>query len=308
MNGKELDILLNKIANEKYIHTIKKSHKFTYNNDKIFLFPPPRHETIGKHKHPYIEMIYVYTGVFKQTINNKEVSLSEGDICILDTNVYHSYEPLGEDDIIINILISKSFFDINFMGMLYNNDVFSNFLAKEMNDKKIVQYLIFKSMKSESIKDIMTKLLCEFYDKTIGYETVIRLNILLLFTELLRIKKLSSEEDPINQYNDSVISKINNYLKENYKDATLKKVAIHFNYHPVYMSDFIKNKTGINFKDMIQEYKLKEACILLESTNLSISEIINKVGYSNTSYFYKIFKEHFHVTPNLYRDKQKLNC
>jgi len=50
----------------------------------------------------------------KQTINGKEVILKEGDLCLLDTNVIHSIDQAGENDIVINIMVRTSYFDSNF--------------------------------------------------------------------------------------------------------------------------------------------------------------------------------------------------
>jgi len=50
----------------------------------------------------------------KQTINGKEVILKEGDLCLLDTNVIHSIDQAGENDIVINIIVRTSYFDSNF--------------------------------------------------------------------------------------------------------------------------------------------------------------------------------------------------
>ncbi len=310
LNSKELDLLLNKIANGQmnwHNDGYENHKKFFFLDEKILIFPSVRYGKITKHNHPYIEMIYVYSGFLKLTINNQDVILDEGDICIIDSNINHFYESLGEEDMIINILIKKSFFDINFLSLLYNNKLFSNFLVNEMNDKKIQHYLVFHSENSTIIREIMTKLLCEYYDKKIGYETVIRANILLLFTELLRIRNSSHEKDVLGQNNNSIISQINEYLKEHYHDATLKQIAEQLNYHPVYLSDLIKQKTGKNFKDILQEYRLNNACKLLKNTDLSVLDIINKVGYCNASYFYKIFRKHYHLTPFAYRDKANRN-
>ncbi|NMM65209.1 helix-turn-helix transcriptional regulator [Clostridium sp. P21] len=52
---------------------------------------------------------------------------------------------------------------------------------------------------------------------------------------------------------------------------------------------------------ILQNIKLKQACFYLSKTNLSVQEIIEKVGYSGSSHFYHIFKKNFTLTPNEYR-------
>ena len=52
----------------------------------------------------------------------------------------------------------------------------------------------------------------------------------------------------------------------------------------------------------IQEERLKAAANLLKTTSLPIVEIMQEVGYENITYFYKIFKEKFKITPSIYRN------
>ncbi|HRM89934.1 MAG TPA: helix-turn-helix transcriptional regulator, partial [Thomasclavelia ramosa] len=56
------------------------------------------------------------------------------------------------------------------------------------------------------------------------------------------------------------------------------------------------------FKQLIQEERLKAAANLLKTTSLPIVEIMQEVGYENITYFYKIFKEKFKITPSIYRN------
>ena len=62
---------------------------------------------------------------------------------------------------------------------------------------------------------------------------------------------------------------------------------------------------GMTCVDYINEYRLKIATNLLETTDMSIMEIAVKVGVNNISYFNKIFKKKFNLTPKEYRKNLK---
>jgi len=47
--------------------------------------------------------------------------------------------------------------------------------------------------------------------------------------------------------------------------------------------------------------RLDKAAVLLKTTKLSIGDIILIVGYENTSYFYKVFTEHYGMSPKSFR-------
>jgi len=61
---------------------------------------------------------------------------------------------------------------------------------------------------------------------------------------------------------------------------------------------YLYNDTVNNY---IQDLRLKKAKNLLLETELSIGEITEKIGLTNPSYFSKVFKEKYKITPNRYR-------
>ena len=50
---------------------------------------------------------------------------------------------------------------------------------------------------------------------------------------------------------------------------------------------------------------MKKAATLLKETTSSISEIMEELHFTNTTNFYKCFKEHYHMTPNQFRISSK---
>ena len=69
----------------------------------------------------------------------------------------------------------------------------------------------------------------------------------------------------------------------------------------MYISKLIKRHAGHTFKNLLQIKRLNQAAFLLTTTRLPVENIIMLAGYDNTSYFHRIFKEHFHMTPKAYR-------
>lgn len=72
-----------------------------------------------------------------------------------------------------------------------------------------------------------------------------------------------------------------------------------------YISHHFKEKTGYSISDYINIQKVKEAKHLLESTNLSLSEISEKLAFSSQQYFQKIFKKQAGITPLQYKKEQR---
>lgn len=83
--------------------------------------------------------------------------------------------------------------------------------------------------------------------------------------------------------------------------VTLAEAAKHVHMNPSYLSQLFKQQKGTNFIDYVTKIRLTEAKRLLTSTTLRISEIAERLGYSDLAYFTNIFKKTCHITPSEYR-------
>jgi YesN/AraC family two-component response regulator len=95
------------------------------------------------------------------------------------------------------------------------------------------------------------------------------------------------------------------YIEENYRTATLTEIAAQLNQSVYQLSRLIKEQAGHTFKDLLQTKRLNLAVYLLTTTSLSVEDIITAVGYENTSYFHRLFKGKFGITPKVYREQHK---
>ena len=69
-----------------------------------------------------------------------------------------------------------------------------------------------------------------------------------------------------------------------------------------WLSREIKKRIGKTYKELLQTKRMSQAAYLLTNTRIPVSDIIEKVGYDNYSYFYRRFKERYGVSPGEYRD------
>ena len=309
LTDKEIITILNPILHYKIENNL-----LTLNDNEVLL--PDENVTISKHhryirvpkhKHNFIELIYVYSGSCTQTINGFTIKLKPGEMCLLDTNVIHSIDAAGKNDIIINCLMRKDYFDTSFFSRLSSNSLISNFLVNAIYQSKIHNnYIVFHSGNNYKLMGFMQDLICEYYENSICSKEIINCYIILIFSELLKVYKNQTNELTITNKKDYThsISDILEYIENNYSTATLTSTADHFHFHPNYLSSLIKKTTGKSYKDIIQEHKLKKACSLLKNTDITIEKISSEIGYNNLNFFYKKFKNLYGVTPSEYRKKK----
>ena len=105
---------------------------------------------------------------------------------------------------------------------------------------------------------------------------------------------------------EDIKKRIEKYVINNIADVTLAKIAEEFNYSYYTMRNIIKMSTGKSFVKYVQELRVREAARLIGSTDMSISEITNAVGYENESFFRRKFKECYGVTPKDYKTEKKV--
>lgn len=99
----------------------------------------------------------------------------------------------------------------------------------------------------------------------------------------------------------SSFMKIIRYLNENYeKDITLKSLSDIFYLNSSYISQLIKNETGITYSQYLTELRIKKAKQLLKTTDMSLNQISEAVGFNDYFYFIKQFKKIVGVTPGKY--------
>ncbi len=112
------------------------------------------------------------------------------------------------------------------------------------------------------------------------------------------LEKISARDDK-----SGIIAEIRNIVELEYrKDIGLDYVAEKVNLSPTYVSYLFKKETGQTLVKYITDKKMDRAKKMLGERNLKIMQVAKSCGYENQSYFNKLFKNYFGVTPKQYRE------
>lgn len=103
-------------------------------------------------------------------------------------------------------------------------------------------------------------------------------------------------------YKDNVIMQACQYVVEHIDEeisltTISEKLAISKNY----FCSLFKQETGENFLNFVTRMKMKRAKFLLKEENLKVYEVCDRLGYTDTTYFTRLFKKYTHMTPNEYK-------
>src|SRR5690625_2890723 len=103
----------------------------------------------------------------------------------------------------------------------------------------------------------------------------------------------------------TIVDKVTDYVdRYYYKEISLKMIADLFYYNNAYLGKLFKSETGIFFNEYLHYVRIENAKRLLKEKPYKVYEIAERVGYSNSDYFYKNFKEREGMSPKAYQMKQ----
>ncbi|WP_026567031.1 helix-turn-helix domain-containing protein [Bacillus sp. UNC41MFS5] len=133
------------------------------------------------------------------------------------------------------------------------------------------------------------------YDRVL-YRTV--QNLILFIQKLF----LGAESSVRNHIQDPIERGIS-FMEANFSNSMLRleDVAAYVERNPSYFSHLLITKTGCSFTESLTAFRMKEAKRLLIETNKPIKEISILVGYQNSNYFSRMFKELIGTSPREFR-------
>lgn len=143
----------------------------------------------------------------------------------------------------------------------------------------------------------------EYSDKDVCYKLPIRANIYLMMTALLRYYCGSKDEgDKLVYHNVLRMQPVIEYLKEHYTEKTyIEKLADMINVSADYFTKMFRDSIGKTPIDYINAMRVNLSMQLLVSTDMSMADIAETIGFCNANYFHKIFKQYMGTSPLAYR-------
>ena len=286
-SGRDFIVDSRKMLEEGKLITVRTHTRFVH-------FPP--------HKHNYVEVLYVCMGSVTNIIDGREVVLKTGELLFLNQYTSHEILPAGVDDIVINFMVLPQFFDVAY-SMAGAGNFLADFLVNVLRrDEERGEYLHFKVAENLQIQNLLENIIYSLVNGEENRERINQTIMGLIFMYLVESVQYVEMRLP-NQYENMISMTTLDYIEQKYRTATLTELCTRLHLPMHVLSKMIKKSTGFNFKELLQRKRLNKAVELMCETDLPISDIIAAVGYENNSYFHRVFKEHYHMTPRVFRVK-----
>lgn len=114
------------------------------------------------------------------------------------------------------------------------------------------------------------------------------------------------KNDEANDTDSRLVQMAKRIVSERYQemDFGVSYIAGELHVSLAYLSALFKMETGQTLVKYITAYRMEQAKCLLETSNMKISDVAQKTGYLNTSYFISLFKNREGCSPQQYREKK----
>lgn len=276
------------------------SKKMLEHGKMIRIRPHTRFVHFPKHKHNYIEVIYMCKGETVHFIDGEKVILKTGELLFLNQHATQEILPAGEDDIGINFIILPEFFDTAFEMMGEEENLLRDFLVGCLCfDPRYASYLHFQVADVLPVQNLVENMVWTLLSDQPNNRSINQVTMGLLFLQLMHYTDKISHT--LESFEQKLIFQVLTYIDENYKDGELTELSAILNYNIYWLSRAIKRLTGRTYKELLQVKRLNQASVLLLNTRLSVTDISIAVGYDNTSYFHRIFRNYYGMSPKEYR-------
>lgn len=305
LTEEEQQILTGQSLINKDLYTEKKdfeidAKKLLHNDELINIRKHTRFIDFPEHKHNYIEMAYILQGEMIQKIKGEEIKLKKGEIIFLNQHITHEIKASSKEDIIINFIIKPEFFEY-ILNLIDKENIISKFLFSTIyGGSRKGEYICFYVGNIKNVQNIIEQVINEIINMSTLGKSKIKFLVGLLLIELLNNPQsiVSYSEE---NYDIKLMMEILKYIDESYEEANLTKLCETLHQQDYKICKLIKKNTGLTFKELVQEKRIEKAIELLKSTDYAIEDIIRRVGYENDSYFYRIFKKKFGLSPKEYK-------
>lgn len=269
-------------VNATEIKTVYEQQLFNGKNFHVFIYNKTESVT-GLHQHDYYEFTLVLTGRYYQEINGKRVLLERGDFVFIPVGSNHqSFYEFGATRI-LNVGISKRFFEQHYLPLLPFCFVASQ--AYRVNStfltyiETVIASLNFRGNGLDEFIEVVT------------------------FYIINRLRHYREEQvyDDIPQWLKATVEIMHD--KTQFGENALENMVRLSAKSQEYLTRATRRYYSKTPMQIINEIRINFAKKQLEMTNYSVTDIAYEAGYSSPSLFIKTFKKMTSFTPNSYRKR-----
>lgn len=294
------------------------------------LFFPEGNSFKSPSHHDSYELTYVSSGEVNYYIDGKKFNLKAGSTIVVWPGVDHTYEVLGECEVIC-VYFSMNKDDVFNQNILDSKDKENRKVAvakekedkdkdivkldlknndhdSELEDYKLPEYevrqLVLKGQSKYQIANIVENIIIENKFQMFGKSPMLQALALQLTVQLNRaLQDQLEQERRIKEGSvDELLDIIEDFINENYTlNISVGDMAEHVFLSEGYFTRAFKERLGTSPMDYLIKFRVEKSKDLLQKTDLKINNISREVGFTSPQRFNSAFKKILGITPSEYR-------
>ncbi len=262
-------------------------------------------QALGIHHHEFFEIDYVMSGKASLKMDNGKRDLQAGDFCFLSPGLRHDILPERGAQV-ISITIPGVTVEQTLYRLLLRDNILANFFHSVLDNHK-TGYMLIAVPQERRIREIVRGIFHEHFAGEEFAGDIMPAHLAILFAFILRRcgDRYERHNGETERWGAPPMLSILKHIQTHYKTTSLNEVAELFHYEPSYLGKQIKSATGKNYTDIVREMRTAEAMRLLRTTDLSVDEVAERVGYTGRVHFFRSFRAAAGMTPGEYRKLKK---
>lgn len=298
---------ISKSCSQNSVLCITESDVFRCNEEiAVFLQDPNFRNRLCKQD--FVDVLFVLKGnctckFYKTdlTISPESVFLSRYSFCMIPHQVIHSFSP-DQGCQILHIFFKLNSLRSHYSDLISANNTLLLFCSNMLYQSHYWNYLYFSVSYTDRLDILLTEMYEEFHHKQIYHQNMLYYSAGMLFTLMERQLLSQISVSPSNPLRLVRYDQIYSYICDNYPMTSAREIAEYFHISQSYLCKLF-HENGTTVTTVIQEIRLQHTRSLLEQSDLSVQNIAELVGYHDLTYFIKLFKRYFSITPYQYRKK-----
>lgn len=247
------------------------------------------------HSHTFFELAYIIHGNAIHTLDGNSDIVKPGDYVFIEPGSVHSFSKTENKEkfTVINCIFTS---ELIFGNSQDKTMTFMDLLSAPLLNVDInkvtgtpAHYVFHDS--DNYILNMLYAMQYEYSNKMSNYFQIMKnlLNSIIMSS----IRQVSSKEIQ----NINTVTMIKDYVSLHYAENDILNQLSKISYYSAqYLSSRFKSDTGETFKSYLQRVRCDVAEQLMNSTNMSVIDISEAVGYKDVKYFQEVFKKHKNVT------------
>lgn len=258
---------------------------------------------VPEHVFSYVIMTYCCEGTFSIVLDGEPVTLRAGEIIVRDRHVPNRVEPTGPNDVAINLILAEEFFEGRLLdGMAKLARPFATELMTLSASHNHWRH--YETTEDEYVRTCVERVMCEHLEPDSTSPYLIDFFLAALLTYLLRTYEPQTVLEDEAYERASLMGAVREYISLHYQEGNLQQMARDLGYERTYLSKFVRQTSGLTFKQLVNTERMRRAALLLRGSSRPIYEIAEEVGLSNLTSFYSRFRDYAGCTPAEYREQR----